>query len=103
MVVRFYCKVSRYLKDCGWLDWSMSQTYNEYMKVASTKREIRHTSRGDKSETKGQSLAKMSLREALAKAIKRKHPTLEELLDKITPENRHEEVDWGPPVGKEVW
>ena len=29
--------------------------------------------------------------------------TLEELVAQITPENRHEEVDWGPPVGKEVW
>jgi antitoxin MazE len=25
------------------------------------------------------------------------------LLEGITPENRHEEVDWGPPVGREVW
>ena len=29
-------------------------------------------------------------------------PTLEELVAKITPENRHPEVDWGKPVGKEV-
>jgi antitoxin MazE len=29
--------------------------------------------------------------------------TLEELVSKITPENRHPETDWGPPVGKEVW
>ena len=29
--------------------------------------------------------------------------TLEELAAKITPENRHELVDWGPPVGKEIW
>ena len=29
--------------------------------------------------------------------------TLEELVDGITPENRHDEIDWGPPVGKEVW
>lgn len=31
------------------------------------------------------------------------HYTLEELVAQITPENRHDEVDWGPPVGKEVW
>jgi len=31
------------------------------------------------------------------------HYTLEELVAQITPENRHEEVDWGPPVGKEAW
>jgi antitoxin MazE len=30
-------------------------------------------------------------------------PTLEELVAKITPENRHVEIDWGPAVGKEIW
>jgi antitoxin MazE len=29
--------------------------------------------------------------------------TLDELLAGITPENQHEEVDWGEPVGNEVW
>lgn len=29
--------------------------------------------------------------------------TLEWLLEGITPENRHEEVDFGPPVGREFW
>ena len=28
---------------------------------------------------------------------------IEELVEQITPENRHKEVDWGKPVGKEVW
>ncbi len=28
---------------------------------------------------------------------------LEELVAQITPENRHDEIDWGPAVGKEVW
>jgi antitoxin MazE len=28
---------------------------------------------------------------------------VEELVDRITAENRHDEVDWGPPAGKEVW
>ncbi len=28
---------------------------------------------------------------------------LQRLVDKITPENRHKEVDWGKPRGKEVW
>jgi antitoxin MazE len=28
---------------------------------------------------------------------------LDDLLDRITPENRPEVVDWGPPVGKEIW
>lgn len=26
-------------------------------------------------------------------------PSLEQLVAKITPENRHDEIDWGPPVG----
>jgi len=28
---------------------------------------------------------------------------LAELLAKVTPENRHEPVEWGPPVGNEAW
>lgn len=28
---------------------------------------------------------------------------LEELSSGITPENRHDETDWGRPVGGEVW
>lgn len=30
-------------------------------------------------------------------------PTLEELVSRISPENRHDETTWGPPVGREVW
>ena len=29
--------------------------------------------------------------------------TLDELVSKITPENRHDLIDFGPPRGKEVW
>jgi antitoxin MazE len=29
--------------------------------------------------------------------------TLEQLLAGITKENRHDEIDWGPAVGKEAW
>ena len=29
--------------------------------------------------------------------------TLDELLAGIRPSNLHEETDWGPPVGKEIW
>lgn len=29
--------------------------------------------------------------------------TLVELMDQITSENQHEEVDWGRPEGKEIW
>jgi antitoxin MazE len=28
---------------------------------------------------------------------------LDELVEGITPENRHGEMDWGPSVGAEVW
>ena len=28
--------------------------------------------------------------------------SLDELVDRITPENRHDEVDWGAPEGKET-
>lgn len=35
---------------------------------------------------------------------KSKHkPTLEELVQAITPENRHGEIDWGGPRGQELW
>lgn len=30
-------------------------------------------------------------------------PTLKDLVKKITPQNRHSEVDFGKPVGKELW
>jgi antitoxin component of MazEF toxin-antitoxin module len=30
-------------------------------------------------------------------------PTLEELVQRITPKNCHSETDWGKPVGKELW
>jgi antitoxin MazE len=29
--------------------------------------------------------------------------TLDELVARITPENLHEETDWGPAVGRESW
>jgi antitoxin MazE len=33
----------------------------------------------------------------------RKRPTLKELVNQITDENRPAEIDWGPPTGKELW
>ena len=35
--------------------------------------------------------------------VRRKRPTLAELVATITPENLHEAVDWGEPMGKEAW
>jgi len=29
--------------------------------------------------------------------------SLSELVDKITPHNRHEETNWGKPTGREQW
>ena len=31
------------------------------------------------------------------------HKTLKQLLKGVTAKNCHAEVDWGPPVGKEIW
>ena len=33
----------------------------------------------------------------------RRRYSLRELVDGITPKNRHKETDWGPPVGRELW
>ena len=33
----------------------------------------------------------------------RRKDSLEELLDRITEENLHAEMDWGGPVGHETW
>lgn len=30
-------------------------------------------------------------------------PTLEELVELITDDNKHEEIDWGKPTGNEIW
>jgi antitoxin MazE len=38
----------------------------------------------------------------LVLAPRRREYTLEELVRKITPGNRHEETDFGPPVGREI-
>lgn len=35
--------------------------------------------------------------------IAKKEPTLEDLVNQVTSKNRHHEVDWGTPVGGEVW
>jgi len=32
-----------------------------------------------------------------------KEENLEDLVSRITPENIHEETDWGPAVGRETW
>jgi antitoxin MazE len=39
----------------------------------------------------------------IVKPSRRKRYSLSELVDKITPENLHAEIDTGASVGKEVW
>lgn len=46
--------------------------------------------------------SKAQLLETPAVSAKPKY-TLEELCANITPENIQREIDWGPPVGKEIW
>lgn len=36
------------------------------------------------------------------KAARRRY-SLRRLVSRITAKNRHEETDWGKPVGKEIW
>ena len=38
----------------------------------------------------------------IARRRKRRY-ALDELVAGITPDNRHDETDWGRPVGKEAW
>jgi hypothetical protein len=38
----------------------------------------------------------------IARRRKRRY-ALDELVAGITPDNRHEAIDWGPPVDNEVW
>ena len=38
----------------------------------------------------------------LVLAPTRRHYTLEELVKGITAKNRHDEIDFGPPVGREI-
>jgi antitoxin component of MazEF toxin-antitoxin module len=37
------------------------------------------------------------------KSLKESEQSLDELLAQIMPENLHGEIDWGAPVGEEVW
>jgi len=39
----------------------------------------------------------------LLSPVNRQPSRLEELVAQITDDNKHELVDWGPPVGGEVW
>jgi antitoxin MazE len=45
---------------------------------------------------------KLVIEVALPKRRKRRD-ALDELVAGITPDNRHDEIGWGPAVGNEVW
>ena len=50
-------------------------------------------------------LVELTLEEGglLVRPVAKPEPTLEQLVAGITDENRHEEVEFGAPVGKERW
>jgi len=39
----------------------------------------------------------------IIKQVSGKKETLQDVVRKITPLNRHKEVSWGKPVGNEIW
>lgn len=39
----------------------------------------------------------------IIQATPKTHKSIKELIAMIRPENIHEEMDWGKPVGKEIW
>lgn len=41
--------------------------------------------------------------EVVVRPLRRAKHTLQSLLAKVTEENKHDEIDFGPPVGKEIW
>ena len=41
--------------------------------------------------------------ETLRSQRRKRRYNLDELIAGITPDNRHGEIDWGPPVGNEAW
>ena len=41
--------------------------------------------------------------EIIVRATARPKKSLQEMLARVTDENRHAETDWGPAVGNEVW
>ncbi|MGH6779574.1 MAG: AbrB/MazE/SpoVT family DNA-binding domain-containing protein [Bradyrhizobium sp.] len=45
---------------------------------------------------------KLLIKVARPRQRKRRY-SLDELVAGITPDNRHEEIKWGPPVGNEAW
>lgn len=51
----------------------------------------------------GMDLDVLPVKEGLLLRPQPRQLTLKELVARITPENRHGETHWGPPVGREAW
>lgn len=51
----------------------------------------------------GKNLKKEEDKVSVSQESEAKKYSLEELLEKVRPENIHEEIDMGKPRGKEVW
>ena len=41
--------------------------------------------------------------ELVIRPLKKRHIDIDAMIRKITPDNRHALIDWGPPRGKEIW
>ena len=57
----------------------------------------------DSEQVKAPSPAKRTRTEEPRIRVRKPDYTLKDLLAQVTEDNRHEVVDFGPPVGKEVW
>lgn len=51
----------------------------------------------------GWGMKKRNAKKQKNETSKREKPSLQALVARITPQNRHPEVDWGKPRGREVW
>ena len=51
----------------------------------------------------GKSVSVKNFGDSIIITLSSKVETLDGLLSQIKPENIHDEVDWGTPVGNEIW
>ena len=51
----------------------------------------------------GKNLSIKNIGDSIIITSSKKEETFDSLVSKITPENRYDELDWGPAVGNEVW
>ena len=59
---------------------------------------------GIKQADAGQTISHRKVKQQMGRWLNQKHrASLAQLLKGITKENSHPEIDWGPPVGREIW